>query len=159
MIEPNTRERIRELIQSEPMLNMSDIAARVGVSRERVRQIVRQEALGITTGQHGVVARQPDVVTGGVSMRVGSTAIGTIGELLAAADLVSRGFMVFFPLIRTAACDLITLTRQGLMERIEVRCGKRLNGGLKYSKLGDRSACDRYAIVVTGEPVAYSPPF
>lgn len=156
-----TREQVRALIRDEPMLNLAGIARRVGVSRERVRQIAEEEGLVAPKGVVGVHVHRPPVarlITGGVSVPLSSTVVGTIGELLAAADLAARGFMVFFPLVRTGACDLITLNRSGKTERIEVRCGHRKDGKVRYS-FADRSKSDRHAIVITGEPVTYSPPF
>lgn len=160
---PTTRDRLRELVQAEPLLNMSQLAARLGVSRERVRQLVRQEGLAVPKGHVGLTPTPrrpptPRVITGGVPVRLSATIVGTIGEMLAAADLMARGFMVFFPLTRTGACDLITLARHGATERIEVRCGHRNGDRLVWGQ-ADRSRSDRRAIVLTGEPVRYEPPF
>ena len=152
-----TRERVRELVAAGPTLNLSGIAERLGVSRERVRQIVTQESLVVAKGVVGYRPRpkresQPE--TGYLC----ETAKGTVGELLVAADLTARGLVVFFPLVRTAECDLVALARRGKPERIEVRCAKRRGGVVRFSK-PDTAGYDRLAIVVPGEPVRYEPPF
>ena len=157
--EENGRRRILALFASGEGkgLNMAQIARLVGLSRERVRQITTQEGL-IEPGPSPVprTGPQPRVITGGVPVSLSHTVVGSIGELLAAADLMARGRMVFFPLVRTGACDLLTLDKQGRVERIEVRCGKRAGERVTYA-FADKSQSDRRAIVLTGEPVRYEP--
>jgi hypothetical protein len=154
-----TRERVRQLVKDEPTLNLSDIARRVGVSRERVRQLVESEGLAPPLGVVGYKPRSPAsrVITGGVPTPINHTVAGTIAELLVAADLSARGLIVFFPLVRTAACDLMTLDRSGHVERIEVRCGHRSGKRVVFNQK-DKSKSDRRAVVITGEPVIYEPP-
>lgn len=163
MPEKTTRQRVRELATDEPNLNMTDIAGRLGVSRERVRQIVDQESLNVPRGVTGIRSRKapappaPRILTGGVAVKITHTAAGLIGELLVAADLTARGYVVFFPLSRTSACDLVSLSPDGLLEKIEVRCGTRHGGTIRYNRKLIGGVHDRYAIVVTGEPVVYRP--
>jgi len=147
-----------------------EAAQRLGVSRQRINQVCK--ALGITL-PHGQalgyrlppvktqIRKNPPlsrVVTGGVPVPLSRTVAGTIGELLVAADLMARRFWVFFPLVRSTACDLIGMDRAGRTEKIEVRCGKRVDGRIVYAR-ADEDRSDRRAIVVTGEPVIYAPPF
>lgn len=158
-----TREAILRINKANPHLNLSDIARQVGVSRERVRQIVNEHNLEVRKSQTGIMigTAPPEarIVTRGTPVLLSHSSSGTIGELMAAADLLARGFSVFFPLVRTGACDLITLSRDGSVERIEVRCGKRKKKGLIQVSFGDSSKYDRRAIVPIGEPVLYRPPF
>jgi hypothetical protein len=160
MGERTTRERVRELVVSDPELNLSGIAERIGVSRERVRQIATEEGLAVARGVVGYRPRprRPPasrVITGGVPVEITHTVAGTIGELLVAADLMARGFVVFAPIARhTASCDLIALV-SGTPERIEVRCAKRREGKLRYP--APKARFDRLALVVTGETVTYLP--
>lgn len=164
MSEKTTREKVRELFAAEPNLNLSDIAERIGVSRERVRQIAAGENLGIPRGVQGYRRRgrkagppASRVITGGVPCKVNSTVAGTIGELLVAADLSARGYIVFFPLVRSAICDLVALhPRVKAALRIEVRCGHRSGERIVYSTKSN-SPAEHHAVVVTGEPVIYKP--
>jgi hypothetical protein len=158
-----SREAVRRLVREQPTWNLSRIADEVGVSRERVRQLVKAEGLAPPRGVVGYRRRdRPPVarlITGGVAVRITHAVAGTIGELLVAADLLARGYQVYAPITRHGgACDLITL-REGLTECIEVRCGARnARGVVKYNR-PDTAKSDRRAIVLTGEPVLYDPPF
>ena len=164
-----TRERIARLVEQNPEYTQAQIAYELGISRARVSQLLRAEGLQAKRGWPGVGERgnadsgygASPLVTGGIPIRLEATAVGTIGEMLAAADLMSRGLQVFFPLIRrVGSCDLVTVSRDGSqVERIEVRCGKRrIDGHIVWAR-SPRHKVDRFAIVLTGEPVQYSPPF
>lgn len=170
VVDSDTRLQIRKLIANDKTLNLSAIAKRIGISRERVRQIVNQEGLAVQRGVVGYRPRRnarppaPRVLTGGVGARLDCTVVGTISELLVAADLAARGYKVFFPLVRTAACDMVIMDSDGEnVQRIEVRSGHRRvdRKGIAYATnpKSDKARCDRYAIVITGEPVFYRPKF
>lgn len=167
----DTREQVKQLAHEHPTASMAEIARHLGVSRERVRQIVDEE--GLTVG-HDVLCADDKwrpatvgtrtlprarVITGGLPVALNATAVGTASELLTAADLTARGWAVFFPLVRTACCDLVIVGKDGAVERVEVRSAKRSAAGLLQFSSPDRSKSDRRALVVTGEPVTYRPPF
>lgn len=159
--EETTREKVLRLNRENPTWNMSDIARDIRVSRERVRQIAESEGLLIERGVRGVRSREarspePRVSTGGILVPINHTAAGLIGELLVAADLTARGYVAFIPLTRNAECDLIAMSKDGRLEKIEVRCGKRTPAGITYNRKPEGTH-DRYAIVITGEPVIYKP--
>lgn len=159
----STRDALAALVTVDPEISAAEAARQLGVSRERVRQL--SDALGITLKKYrrplsaGRRAPEPVVLTGGVPAKISCTAAGAIGELLAAADLTARGWTVFYPLTRIATCDLVAVDVEGRVERVEVRCGKRTaSGHLQWSR-PDRSRSDRVALVITGEPVQYEPPY
>lgn len=86
---------------------------------------------------------------------------GRVGELVVAADLISRGFTVYAPLLsRLGAADIIAVHRTDpdyRPVRFEVRVGSRnMNGVLRFNRR-DALRADYYAIVVHGEPVMYEP--
>jgi hypothetical protein len=85
-----------------------------------------------------------------------------VSELLAAADLLARGYTVYAPLNRHAGhADLIALPRGGGDGPItlEVRSGHRNpNTGTTTWNRFPRNNADHYAVVVTGEVVVYEPP-
>ncbi len=161
-----TRERVREFMKTNPKPNLSDLARKLGVSRERIRQLAVAE--GLWEGGAGPLYRPrgssvctpvPRMITGGVPVRLSASAVGTVSELLVAADLSARGFWVFFPFVRSALCDLVAMRRNGKTIRIEVRSGHRTPCRKKivYSQNTD-SPAEHHAIVITGEPVEYQPP-
>lgn len=89
--------------------------------------------------------------------------IGTAGELVAAADLVMRGFQVFRSVSNTNSCDLIAMHGNTLY-RVEVKTGKRKKtdgprGINRYSrpKSGNWTHCDFIAVVFDGRIVRYRP--
>lgn len=152
----DTRVKLAELAAANPLWNLSDLARALGVSRERVRQLANDLGLGVPRGVTGYKPRAKRPVARAVGYLC-ETAKGTAGELLVAADLTTRGFAVFFPLVRTTRCDLIAMDGQGNLERIEVRCGRRRGGSLRVNR-PTRKHFDRLAVVVAGEPIAYEPP-
>ena len=51
---PTSRETLKALVQAEPYLNQAQLARRIGISRERVRQLVRSEGLITWRGPAGI---------------------------------------------------------------------------------------------------------
>lgn len=159
----STRDELQALLQADPTLSAAELARRLGVSRERVRQLTEAMGIRLVRWRRSApqTAKEPEsrIITGGVQATLHATSAGLIGELLVAADLTARGWTVFFPLTRIAACDLVALKSGGVPERVEVRCAKRAdNGALRYAR-PDRAKYDRLALVVSGEPVTYVPPY
>lgn len=156
-----TRDRVFALRQENPRIRAREIAETLGISTERAYQHLY--ALGLPTGVPGDRRGQPRprALTGGVPVKISCSATGTVSELLIAADLMARGHTPFFPMIRTASCDLVCVDRRtGLAERIEVKTGHRNPAGfLRYNSPQNGANYDRLAVVITGEPVMYSPPF
>ncbi len=156
-----TRERLAGLLAEDPEISAPDAAEILGVSRQRVHQILK--SLGV---KRGPIRRRiqrtprPKVLTGGVRVGLTATMKGTVGELLVAADLLQRGYQVFTPITRhTASVDLVILDIGGTsVERIEVKTAKRREGRLIYTAPA-HERYDRLAIVATGEEVIYKPAF
>lgn len=156
-----TRERLRDLVAAEPQLHQSQLATRLGVTPERVRQLLTAEGLTVPRAypRGGGGTMQARLRTGGAPVRVHATVGGAVGELLAAADLMARGYTLFLPITRIGWCDLVAIGGGGAVERIEVRSGRRGAGETIYWNHPDESRSERRAIVLTGEPVVYDPPF
>src|SRR5215831_13192242 len=115
-----TRQKIVELVKSDTdnKLTASDIARELGVSPQRVSQILQEEGLrvpryaitrhslsGVTNYERG--PPMPRIITAVPFGRVTNAATGTVSELIAAADLLARGWNVFFPMVRVSKHDLI----------------------------------------------------
>lgn len=76
--------------------------------------------------------------------------VGAVAELVAAADLLRRGFPVYRAVSPAAPCDLIVLVAPERPLRVEVRTGRRSSAGaVVWNQSGFRA--DLYAVVVFGE--------
>jgi len=56
----------------------------------------------------------------GFKSPLGTAIIGAIGEYLVIADLLEKGYEVFYAATRTSSCDLVILNN-GLLRRVEVK--------------------------------------
>ena len=159
----SAREALRITVAANPVMRGAELAAKLGISRARVYQILKEEHLALTPPSRFMQDRRSR--TGirepifGKYQRVNPTVIGTISELLVAADLMARGYTAFFPLVRTCKLDLVATSHDGtIVLRIEVRSGHRgRDGKIKYSTRPSDQR-DHYAIVASGEQIAYEPP-
>lgn len=170
----SARDQVVEIIRSGERITISEIAARCGVSRQRIHRILRQEGLRapVDGRLHPRRPSSPDssqmappVVTGGIPESVSKTAGGQISELLAAADLLARGYRPFRPVVGNSLFDIVAINpRTGAILTIEVKSGRKIDGRLVFQ----RNSCvkvrhcesepDHYAVVCKGEPVEYVPP-
>lgn len=151
-----TSDQIAALIANDPTLTARQISLALNISRQAVYQHVR--ALGLKVAAGGGNTPQIVVSDGAVATTLSPTTTGTVAELLVAADLIARGWRVFFPLTRQATCDLIVLPRNGMKSlRIEVKPGFREGGSRLVYTPGQPYFLDHHAIVVRGEPVIYEP--
>ena len=90
--------------------------------------------------------------------KVGTIACGTVSELIAAADMIARGWDVYIPLVRNRGHDLIA-SGNGTVITVEVRSGDTWpSGKLKYNKLPRKLPSMHFAIVTIDRPVEYDPP-
>jgi hypothetical protein len=155
-------DRLRELAID---MTAAEAAKAMNVSRQRIYQVARREGIrfckapyvpkiGKRRGRAKQVSR---VITGGVSEVVGDTRVsGRICELLVAADLVARGWKVFFPMNMNGPHDLVA-SKGDKLRSFEVRAAKRLKSGKSSFRRDDKCASDFYALVIRGEPVEYEP--
>lgn len=153
------RDRILSLLRANPLVTASQLVAETGVSRQRVYQLLKEEGLKLSPRPAvAPPARPAPRVTplSGIG-NVNHSACGMIGELLAACDLLARGWRVFSPLVRHSKIDLVATSPDGaVVKRIEVRSGKRKGTGVYFQKRPE-DACDHYAVIIHGEPVHYIP--
>ncbi len=156
----STRERILALMKQSPHLNQTEIAERLGVSRQRVAQIVVSEELELTKGKRGARGRaKPPAQEAAPAYNVDAlpkylaNAGGPVAVLIAAADLITRGYAVYLPVAPTAAADLVAIDHRGRVKRFDVKT-KRRAGPVEYPT-GEQ--IDVRAFVTTDEPVKYAP--
>jgi hypothetical protein len=164
----STRERVQTLRTENPDLPASTIAEQLGVSKERVRQLLKSLGLPTVTSSSFKANGQRQEYVYGVGMyngagearnrRLPPAHVGAWAEYVVIADLIWRGFDVFRSTSYTNKCDLIASSRTtGKTVRVECRSGiKRANGNLGYCK-PEGQHYDVLAVVSQGGAVAYSP--
>lgn len=80
-------------------------------------------------------------------IRIASGTVGAIGELRAAAELLSKGYEVFRAVSQSCSCDLAILKDDELL-RVEVRTGfYSPNGKLSYNRGRDRASSAKYDVM------------
>lgn len=91
-----------------------------------------------------------------VAYRHSNANIGAASELVAAADLIARGYEVFRAQTPNASCDLIAL-KNGSCERVEVRTGRMRSDGMVTCGFdgGDQGRSDLLAVVLKAERMVY----
>lgn len=163
---PSTRERFRALIKQHPHLNQTELAERLGVTRQRVSRIAAAEQVALDTGKRGPRGRAP------AAQALGETAPTyavpgaipfppvsqpAVAVLLTAADLVRRGYEVYYPLTGTGTFDLITVDSKNTIEPIAVRTARRVAGEVRYDT-PELERKMRRAMILRDEPIQYDPP-
>ena len=150
-------------VEEDANLTTADLAERFSCSRQYVHNVMCAAGIRAAPAKRVWLPRKPApppvcrTIPEGGAVQISHSAIGSVSELMVAADLMSRGWSVFFPLFR-ARSDLIATDREGqIVKRIEVRSGKRKGNELIFNKK-PTDAKDHYAIVLVGEPIIYDPP-
>ncbi len=146
-----------------------EIAFRVKVSRQRVYQLAKENGISLphpVLGSPASQRRPPPAkgtpkarvaLTGGVNVPLSYSVVGMVSEFLVAADLMARDFRVYLPVKANRGHDLIAEAWDGTLLTFEVRSARRtLDGQTSFTRKSEDRA-DYYALVVTGEPVAYKP--
>ena len=156
-------QRVQALREKDPGIPASEIARKVGVSREYVRQCLT--TLGLPTRTERSYRREEAAGENRApSRRFGikltSHTIGAISEMVVVTELLTRGLDVFRAVSPHAICDLVAVDRaSGRLLRIEVRSGKHnVNGHIACSRPADRSQYDTIAIVFSDGTIHFSPP-
>lgn len=93
---------------------------------------------------------------------ISTVTLGATSELIAAADLMSKGYSVFRNMSPNGHCDLIIAKKYEPPQKVEVRTGKIVKWrGHKQEcliwlrKKGEPEFVDMYAVVVPGGKVYY----
>jgi hypothetical protein len=164
---PSTRERVIALVRQSPHLNQTEIAEQLRVSRQRVAQIVASEELAVPRGRRGIAPRakpQKQQVAESVTARADNAlpayladAGGPIAVLVTAADLMTRGYTVYLPIVPAAAADLVAIDSTGKVKRVAVQKAKRSPGGNVEYLYPKPDSVDTHALILTDEPVRYEP--
>lgn len=149
------RARVRELIKS---MLPAEVASELGISRQRVYQILVDEDIDYLTLNRQIRLKRRDVGRILQSDHLDKHARGSISELQVAADLLELGWRVYVPLIRNHGYDIIA-TKYATLITIEVRSARRRRGG---SVVTNRAKAiypaHHFAFVFPDEPILYDPP-
>ena len=141
---------------AERGISASDSAREMGISRQRVYQLAREMGIEFRK-ERRTGGCEPRLVTGGIAVsRVNPSVAGKISELLVAADLMARGWQVFFPVYSNKGHDIVAIKNDKIIT-VEVRSGSKSKTGVISCFKRPEDHSDYYGIVVTGEPVHYEP--
>lgn len=150
----NSRARIVNIIKDlryPPIL--ADVAREVGVSRERVRQIIAEERPDLLP-YRGQRKRLPTTPAELAQRKIqASSRQGRVLELTAASDLVSRGYLVYWPLTGAGPDLIITDRSRSTTWLVEVRPGRDDGKSVEW-KRGDYAA-HLWAVVTPQRKVYY----
>lgn len=141
----------------------SQIAAHLGVSRQRIYQVAKANNITLKRADFDWPSREkrtsaPRIIIEASNVTQNQLSVGAVSELMAAADLIARGWNVYMPVRKNRGHDLIAY-KGDTMITIEVRSGRKgaCSQTVFYSKTHSRMKSSHYAIVVAGEPIQYNP--
>ncbi len=153
------RAEVRALIEQHTPREIGD---RLGISRQRVYQILEDEGVDYLPLQQQHRLRQ--TISRNLSRSLGPAVVhvdrntrGAISELLVAADLMALGWKPYVPLVRNHGHDLIA-TKLSTIITIEVRSALRRNdASISASLYTPGRRADHFAFVMPDEPIVYKP--
>jgi predicted AAA+ superfamily ATPase len=159
------RDSVRQLREKDSEVTASAMARELGVSRERVRQVLLALGLPTQTSRSTFVNRAPRTPLpppGSIEFAANCNHVmrGAWAELLVASDLLRRGYEVFTA-VGASSCDLLAL-RNTTALRVEVKLGQWINNSPTYfaSKVcaEKRGNFDLLAVVSPdGKQIRYDP--
>lgn len=155
-----TRERVAALRAENPTMPSAEIAARLGLTKQRVSQILK--ALGLPSMRTRIDCPRDENgrrVFDRRSRTMCVTSTGAHAELQVCAHLLSLGYDVFRSVSPAARCDLIASSRTDYRTmRIEVRCAERNGKGrLVFSTHSPAESFDHMALVLRDGSILFQP--
>lgn len=152
-----THELLAELLRANPSITGQEAADLLGVSRQRVQQIVKKFGFAISDGRTKSAikavryAAYPEAYD-----KVPKTHVGGANELLVAAYLLARGIPTYRSLTVSSRCDLIADIR-GKFVGIEVKTAyKTASGHLNHGFI-DKTRYDVLALVDPSGAITFRP--
>lgn len=152
-----THELLIDLLNANPALTGQEAADLLGISRQRVQQIVKKFGVQITDGRTKSAikavryASHPEAHD-----KVPKTHVGGANELLVAAYLLARGIPTYRSLTVSSRCDLIA-DICGKFVGIEVKTAyKNAKGHLFYGPI-DKDRFDVLALVDPSGAITFRP--
>lgn len=157
--------KIAEMYISDPSKTAKEIAELSGLSRARVYQVLNEYGFKAAPGktQNGhtprAFAHSDRVMRDG--KRMTSSFIGEMSEIIAAHDLMSRGFYVYRSLNNGSPFDLVAYSKNSdepNILRVEVKSGSTGNGGLRHAQPSNKEYDVIAVVELESARVVYKPP-
>lgn len=149
-------------VKTAKNLTTTDLTEEFECSRQYIHSVLRQAGMKAASPVRVWLPRKAApppkarVVPSAHARPISHSMVGSVSELLVAADLMARGWSVFFPLYRARA-DLIATSKDGRkVLRFEVRSARRVEGKVVFGRK-PTDECDHYALALADEPVLYEP--
>lgn len=155
------REKLRALLRKNPEVTTLEAVHELGISRQRLHQLVRSE--GVTLRDGRVKFAEPSTSLDSpplahINTRVGPKAAGGISELIVAIDLLRRGLDVYQSMTTGGQCDLVAINRlTEKVVRVEVKSAQRNGKGRILCVVGLTNRFDVLAKVLPGGEIFYEP--
>lgn len=157
------RETLRALIRKRPNLTIAEALTELGVSRQRLHVLLREEGITLQRSARSDIPRS-DVspfkdLPSGVADGLPPYAVNGIKEMIVAVDLLRKGYDVYRSLTAGGLCDLVVVDRtNGKCTRLEVKSASVWRTGrVSHSPTG-RNSFDALALVFKDGSVEYRPP-
>lgn len=158
----NIVKKIKAAVLENPEIYVSEMARKLGVSRQYIHQICKKHEIKLIKGwdrkelTDNAIERSKSIYHFGA--KASCVFIGGASELTASADLLRRGIPVYRALAFVGPADLV-INLDGKLLRVEVRSARRKkDGGLSYCTPPINE--DRYDVLALVEPnggVTYKP--
>jgi hypothetical protein len=158
----SSRTKVLELFgATSPPPSLREIATAVGISRERVRQLLAAEGLKSTRKTTGRPRTRPPRVWRnrfGHTRKVSTHNLGAVSELFVAGDLLARGWSVYRAMSAHCVCDLVACDGDHTY-KIEVRSANRAASGAWTYNAKPRvdESYDVFALVLPDGTIRYKP--
>lgn len=155
----SSRDKLKKLIAKNPKITAREAAEHLGVSRQRLYQILKTEGV-ILARPTTILSRPVEIAKEKLSKHEGLPpyVVGEMNELLVAIDLLKLGYDVYRSITGRGLCDLVAVHRvNGSATRIEVKTAYNVKGRVLSSK-GAQNKFDVLARVFWDGEIQYDPP-
>lgn len=151
-----TAEQIKTLRNKDPKMSAAQIAGELGISRERVRQLLLQLGLPTDTRIDRRKTKHRNYAAR-FGIELSSHTIGCISEMLVCADLLQKGWHVYRSISPHAPDDLVA-RREKKTVAVEVRSGRQNRAGvISCAKPIREKTWDVLAVVLPSGEIHYQP--
>lgn len=158
-MQDSSRDKLRKLISRNPKITAREAAEKLGVSRQRLYQILKTEGI-VLARPTTILSRPVEKVKEKFSKHEGLPpyVVGEMNELLVAIDLLKLGYDVYRSITGRGLCDLVAVHRvHGNAVRIEVKTAYNVKGKVLASR-GAQNKFDVLARVFWNGEIQYDPP-